>query len=726
MGRVCTVVTNTSFDLQSFPDAGWKIKSSQYWVGPDPTSIPLHSAGAPLVSSFPFEGASLSLDLNATFLGNDCHLYVISNAVLEPVNQTQDPTDSLEAFAGEVLFNDRSFARLFRTPVGKCRQPTFAPTSTPTVAPRDFNVEYMIDEAVPESLAASFNRSTRRFQSLFLSDYATQSCFEQGSVICGFVVPERLCVDDVLVLVSFESLSQGIPAMSAPCAATKDIEQIRVGKLILDASALTGSVPSEFDSLILHHLLHIIGFGTRWQTWGLRSNPSPQGFHYLGTNGLNGFRECGGSPSERLEVDDDGNHWRSTLMDDELMTPMTSIPLSLKPLSKVSVASLKDLGLDVDVSKADVFAVPGTSNRLLSGLHRRSIQATSGSDILPQGVETVTWTVKPGRNNDLERELAFAKANIRSKAPTPAPTSNSTSDGSSSSGSLVGVIVGVVVAVLVLICLLIVFTWWCRKRRSRKQKPRKDDFAASKPQSTRSVPIIKNQAPVGNWMEKTDENGRTYWLNEDTGEFTYTPVEAFNRPPEREPSNATSQSMITASFRRAVRTQGGDKWSEISDDTGTYWINEDTGEFSWTSPPGYQGNLSFESSNNMESPIRRVKSSSSQGLPLSSNNGGDLVAAQPSSPRYFAVDQTDENPVRGSLNRMSTLSDRSSGERVPDIEDDIESSPMRAFAYDEDTSHLTESLPMYSMRSTMNFDESYEAQSMTPHPPRSRTDSVDL
>ena len=59
-------------------------------------------------------------------------------------------------------------------------------------------------------------------------------------------------------------------------------------------------------------------------------------------------------------------HWRESVFGDELMTPTISVNAqTAQPLSKVTIASLADLGYRVDLTQADSFSLPSTTQSLL-------------------------------------------------------------------------------------------------------------------------------------------------------------------------------------------------------------------------------------------------------------------------------------------------------------------------------------------------------------------------
>ncbi len=141
-----------------------------------------------------------------------------------------------------------------------------------------------------------------------------------------------------------------------------------------------------FDEVILHEMGHVLGIGTMWDTTifgGSRkvitgaggSNPvftGPRGvaeFDLLGRAG-NVPVENSGSAGTR------DAHWRESTFANELMTGYLNP--SVNPLSRLTIASLADLGYQVDLSAADAYALPGGAGAL-----RAPSGAVSGTILRP-------------------------------------------------------------------------------------------------------------------------------------------------------------------------------------------------------------------------------------------------------------------------------------------------------------------------------------------------------
>ncbi|MEO5350766.1 MAG: leishmanolysin [Magnetococcus sp. YQC-3] len=106
-------------------------------------------------------------------------------------------------------------------------------------------------------------------------------------------------------------------------------------------------------SVILHEMGHVFGIGTMWDCRGLKNENG----NYIGPNALREYRNLKNDqnlteiPVEQGDkVGTSGVHWDENIFKGELMTGYVNPPMAL---SKMTIASLEDLGYVVDYSKAD-------------------------------------------------------------------------------------------------------------------------------------------------------------------------------------------------------------------------------------------------------------------------------------------------------------------------------------------------------------------------------------
>jgi Leishmanolysin/Bacterial pre-peptidase C-terminal domain len=112
-------------------------------------------------------------------------------------------------------------------------------------------------------------------------------------------------------------------------------------------------------SVVLHEMCHVVGFGTIWDGLNLLN-----GFAYTGANALAEYRALTGNASlTGIPVEDQGaadsqkSHWRESIFDTELMTSFAEPAGIFTPLSRMTVASLSDLGYQVNLAAADPYSL---------------------------------------------------------------------------------------------------------------------------------------------------------------------------------------------------------------------------------------------------------------------------------------------------------------------------------------------------------------------------------
>jgi Bacterial Ig-like domain/Domain of unknown function (DUF4114)/FG-GAP-like repeat len=110
-----------------------------------------------------------------------------------------------------------------------------------------------------------------------------------------------------------------------------------------------------FD-VMQHELLSALGFGTLWESKGLVEGNGTFAAQYVGQHGVAAFQELGGLtdgiPVEPNRLDAPALYWNERLFQDDLMT-YDLAGQGHAALSPVTLASLQDLGYQVDLSKAD-------------------------------------------------------------------------------------------------------------------------------------------------------------------------------------------------------------------------------------------------------------------------------------------------------------------------------------------------------------------------------------
>ena len=187
---------------------------------------------------------------------------------------------------------------------------------------------------------------------------------------CGSNSPAiNQVVDDLLVFVSLESIDGfgGTLGLAGVCSVRMSNGLPIVARLRLDTDDIVFWGTQRLVDLILHEFGHALGFGTLWVGKGFLQNPSlvnpGADTHFDGPSAVTAFDAIGGNAytgGQKVPVENQeggpgsrDSHWRLAVFTNELMTGF--LTTGANPLSRVTVASLRDLGYVVDEGGADAF-----------------------------------------------------------------------------------------------------------------------------------------------------------------------------------------------------------------------------------------------------------------------------------------------------------------------------------------------------------------------------------
>jgi Leishmanolysin len=269
-----------------------------------------------------------------------------------------------------------------------------------------YNITVLFDNSVPEKYEAAFQGAANRWQQIItgeLPDVANVKLFE----VCApeVVVAGTVTVDDVAILVgTFTEGPNGTLGFAGPCGTRVSNGLTAVGLMKFDTADMDILLEEgQLDETIIHEMGHVLGIGTLWDSKGLTSGISTtQGQcganpRYIGTKGVAEYTALGG-PDATVPLEDKfgpgscEGHWRESVFNTELMTSfLDSIPPSVpNPLSKLSIASLEDLGYTVSYTSAEAYTLSLLPDLIPQatlephGLHSELIEPTVIFDDLPR------------------------------------------------------------------------------------------------------------------------------------------------------------------------------------------------------------------------------------------------------------------------------------------------------------------------------------------------------
>jgi Leishmanolysin len=177
-------------------------------------------------------------------------------------------------------------------------------------------------------------------------------------------------VDDVLILAQGKAidgvgkiLGQAGPSRLRPSGIGAGSLLPAKGRMTFDSADLESmEQKGTLIDVITHEMGHVLGIGTIWQDSGLLEGAGTQNPLFTGEAAMEEYGQLRGSGPRPVPVENTGGpgtadgHWRESVFRNELMTGFVSTPGN--PLSRMTVASLADLGYQVDLDAADSYELP--------------------------------------------------------------------------------------------------------------------------------------------------------------------------------------------------------------------------------------------------------------------------------------------------------------------------------------------------------------------------------
>jgi len=139
-----------------------------------------------------------------------------------------------------------------------------------------------------------------------------------------------------------------LPARGLISFDTADLAQMQASGTLLD--------------VITHEMGHVIGMGTIWIHKGVLIGANTTNPRFTGTSAKKEYGHLKGTGPVAVPVENTGgagtrdSHWRESVFKNELMSGFIAAPNN--PISKLTVASLKDLGYVVAMNAAEPYALP--------------------------------------------------------------------------------------------------------------------------------------------------------------------------------------------------------------------------------------------------------------------------------------------------------------------------------------------------------------------------------
>ncbi|MGL4610315.1 MAG: leishmanolysin-related zinc metalloendopeptidase [Trueperaceae bacterium] len=228
-----------------------------------------------------------------------------------------------------------------------------------------YNITLQIVGNPSQSLRDALQAGANRWQGVVTSDLPdVRGRIKANS--CGSNPSFNGTIDDVLIFAGVANIdgSGGTLAQAGPCYIRSSSGLTTAGTLIFDTADVS-QFSSQLSAIAVHEMGHIVGVGTLWDLFGVLSGGGGSNPTYTGAEAIREYRSLGGSGNVPVEnTGGEGTrdaHWRETTFNNELMTGYLND--GSNPLSRVTIASLADLGYSVNLNAADTYALPGNNLR---------------------------------------------------------------------------------------------------------------------------------------------------------------------------------------------------------------------------------------------------------------------------------------------------------------------------------------------------------------------------
>ena len=262
------------------------------------------------------------------------------------------------------------------------------PSPNPTPNPGAYDIEIRgLGSGFTPARQAVFEQAAALWSSVIIGDLADVTIQENdlpANEACEFGEPAFAgTIDDLLIYASISPIDGPgqILGRAGPSFVRTGNNLTTIGCMQFDVDDVADlEAKGTFDEVILHEMGHVIGIGPLWNTntrnlLSFTTNPPGQACNtrgviftekpgFTGSNASAEFAALGRSGN--VPVEDQGgpgtqcSHWDEEYFSTEIMTGFLG-PGSVNPFSRMTIASLKDLGYVVDFSRAEPYSIPACS-----------------------------------------------------------------------------------------------------------------------------------------------------------------------------------------------------------------------------------------------------------------------------------------------------------------------------------------------------------------------------
>jgi hypothetical protein len=237
---------------------------------------------------------------------------------------------------------------------------TLSFTAQPETVASNFTVDVQFLGGLRPSQEDVFMQAARRWQEIILGD-------GDGNALTVIITAEGVPIDEGGTPGEGNVLGQARPTHVFTTSGLIARGLMEFDEFDLDRMESDGSLLN----VIIHEMGHVLGHGTLWRNRGLLVGAGTFNPRFVGVRAMQEFGQLQGAnrpiPVPVANTGGAGtqdSHWRESTFGNELLTGR--INGGINPISRMSIASVGDLGYSVNVDAAEPYELP--SPQLLAQL----------------------------------------------------------------------------------------------------------------------------------------------------------------------------------------------------------------------------------------------------------------------------------------------------------------------------------------------------------------------
>lgn len=239
---------------------------------------------------------------------------------------------------------------------------------TANVITTAFNLEVRFIGAPTTLVQTAFTDAARRWRQIIVGHVHDVLANVNLATFCDTWLPQvNETVKDVVIYARTTPIDGAgqILGQAYVCGYNNANNMPVIGVMEFDEADMPGLIAKgTLNDVILHEMGHVLGFGTLWDAGrSLLTGAGTSDPYFVGSNARAEFAAMNtvtysGNP---VPVENSGgggtrdSHWRESLLQDELMTGFLSG--STRPLSRLTIASMRDMGYTVSYATADAYRI---------------------------------------------------------------------------------------------------------------------------------------------------------------------------------------------------------------------------------------------------------------------------------------------------------------------------------------------------------------------------------